>query len=89
MPINGKCSLFVRQTPRHQGKRRMSLRFGLFVEFRTAMVFTLSFFWIFLQFLGVYRVFCGSDLAQYPPQFERKTIGISKRHRSNASKNKI
>src|SRR5882672_2556480 len=45
------CSLSNMQTPRHQGNGNRSLRFGLFVG---SPVFTLSFFWIFLQFLGGY-----------------------------------
>ena len=43
-----------RQTLRHQGNGNISLCFGLFLRFRTGTVLKLSFFWIFLQFLGGY-----------------------------------
>ena len=45
----GKCSLSDRQTPRHQDKREISLRFEVFAGFSTSES---SRFWISVQFFG-------------------------------------
>ena len=46
---NDKSSLSDRQTPRHQGKRGISLRFEVFAGFSTSKS---SRFWISVQFFG-------------------------------------